>query len=265
MLPGVSKTAILTLRARADEHARADRVLTDPIAAEWYAKVDWPSELDFWYDASAQSSLAFRADDIDRIVRRYQGWDDPLTLVELGCGLSTRRQRLADLELEAYVELDLPEVIALRERWGVRGGIASSVLDLSWLDRLDGRPFFLAEGLLYYLPRAEVDRLLGALRAKFPGAPFLFDLLGRNDHPALLESTRKVGTPIQWRYDAGFDEALDHFGLATVEGFEPELLMNEALERYWARFDERVRVGIYYAQHNPALWAGRSGMILGRL
>jgi O-methyltransferase involved in polyketide biosynthesis len=265
MLPGVSKTAILTLRARAEEHARADRVFEDPIAAQWLAKVEWPSELDTWYDPSAQSSLALRADDIDRIVRRYQSYDDPLTLVELGCGLSTRRHRLADLDLQGFVDLDLPEVIALRERWGVHGGLASSVLDLAWLDRIEGRPFFVAEGLLYYLPRSEVDRLLGALRARFAGAPFLFDLLGRNDHPALLESTRRVGTPIQWRYDVGFDEALEHFGLGVIEGFEPDVLMNEALARYWHRFDDRVRVGIYYAQHSPPIWAGRSGMILGKL
>jgi O-methyltransferase involved in polyketide biosynthesis len=270
MLPGVSKTAILTLRARADEHLRADRVFEDPLAVEWWTRVSWPPELDRWYQPQARDALAFRADDIDRILAQYFSIEEPSTVIELGCGLSTRRSRLAGLPIQRWVDLDLPEVVALRRAWGIDSEqIASSVLDHAWMDRLGrsapDRHLFIAEGLFYYLPRAEVDALFLELRRRFPGSAIIFDVVGINDYATLLENTKSAGTPIVWKLENDYANVLAEFGLSVIDALDPDRLMDEALMRYWDRFDAKLQGAIYFVMSSDLLRRGRSGTVLGRL
>jgi O-methyltransferase involved in polyketide biosynthesis len=265
----VSKTSILTLRARADEHARADRAFADPVAAEWFTRVAWPIELDAWYGPAAQIALALRADDIDQILRRYARSTPLSGVVELGCGFSTRQSRLADLSIDRWLDVDLEDVVRLRRSLGASGEqVAASVLDDVWMDRVSGDPsgqIFIAEGLLYYLPRREVDRLFDTLTRRFPGAAIIMDVLGANDHATLLRNTAAVGTPVAWRYEGDFKDVLAGFGLASVPGFEPDRLLEDALKRYWARFDDKMRGAIYWAMNNEMSMRSRSGTVLGRL
>lgn len=272
MLNGVSKTAILTLRARAEEHLRQDRVFSDSTAEDWFSRVSWPAELDCWYGPDAQYALAFRADDIDRILCRYAADLSAIHVTELGCGLSTRRNRLSALRVQHWVDVDLPEVVALRRSWGAGGTdhdhIAASVLDHTWMDQIHGDPSahaFIAEGLLYYLPRPQVDALFAELRRRFPGSVIILDVLGANDYPILLANTKAVQTPIQWMFEGDFDNVLSDFGLAVVSGFEPNRLMEESLKRYWPRFDMKMRGLIFMAMNSKAIWARRSGTVIGRL
>lgn len=268
VLAQVSKTAILTLRARADEQQRPDPCVVDPTAVAWLAQLSWPPELDGWYQPDAQLALALRADDVDRIVRRYVAAAQPRSIVELGCGLSTRRQRLPELAHLAWLDLDLPPLIAVREALGAppphRG---CSVLDPSWISSLPAGPdhLFIAEGLFYYLPRAEVDALLTAMAQRFEGSALLFDVVGATDYPKLLENSRSVGAPITWKLERDFDEVLLDFGLEPIPQLTPDQLMHEALTRYWERFDRRTQGLIYFAMNTPEVWARRSGMVLGRL
>jgi O-methyltransferase involved in polyketide biosynthesis len=267
-LAQVSKTAVLTLRARADEQHRPDRVLLDPVAAEWMARLPWPPELDGWYQNDAQGNLALRADDVDQIVRRCVAQLGTRVVVELGCGLSTRRQRLAELSQLEWLDVDLPPMIALREALGAPPPhVAGSVLDLAWLDVVPNSetpPLLIAEGLLYYLPRTEVDRLFAAIAARLPGAVILFDVVGVDDFPRLLENSSSVGAPVAWKLERNFDQVLLEFGLDPIPEFDPDELMKDALSRYWHRFNARTRGLIYFAMGTPEVWARRSGMVLGR-
>lgn len=267
-LAQVSKTAVLTLRARADEQSRPDRLLHDPVAAEWMAQLPWPPELDPWYANDAQNNLALRADDVDQIARALVSRERCRTIVELGCGLSTRRRRLADVANLAWLDVDLPPMVALREVLGAPAPhFAGSVLDPAWLDAVpkdSSPPLLIAEGLFYYLPRGEVDRLFAVIAARLPGAVILFDVVGVDDYPRLLENTTSVGAPIAWKYERNFDEVLSDFGLEEIPEMGPERLTREALSRYWHRFSARTRGLIYFAMNTPEVWARRSGMVLGR-
>lgn len=270
MLRGVSKTAILTLRARAEEHARIDRVLVDPLAAEWFVRVTWPPELDRWWDfAKAQCGTAFRADDIDHLVARYLSIVPSCSIIELGCGLSTRRSRLPNLSFSQWIDLDLPEVVELRRSWGAEGEqVAASVLDHAWMDRLHGDPsshLFVAEGLLYYLKRAEVDALFLELRRRFSGSAIIFDVVGANDYPTLLEYTTSAGAPIAWKLEGDYADALTTFGLSVINELDPDRMMDEALTRYWDRLAPKERAAIYFVLSSEVLRRGRSGTVLGRL
>lgn len=266
-LAGVSKTAILTLRARADEHARRDRHLVDPLAAEWIGRFEWPIELDGWFTPHVQSFLAFRADEIDRVARAYLAAHPAATVVELGCGLSSRHARVG---ASSWIDLDLPEVVAAREALGVGGPghrhLAMSVLDRRWLDEVRGPDVLLiAEGLLYYLPRAEVEALFLELRRRLAGAVVAFDVVGTWDHDALLRNTTAAGAPIQWHVEPPFEAMLGALGLEPIPEWDHAAQLREAVRRYWPRFGTATYLAATLMSKLGPVAARRSGTLVGRL
>jgi hypothetical protein len=67
-----------------------------------------------------------------------------------------------------------------------------------------------AQGLLMYFTRAEVQGLVSALAARFPGATLVFDVMPA---PLAARSGRPSGTgwqppPWRWGWDAGEERAL---------------------------------------------------------
>jgi O-methyltransferase involved in polyketide biosynthesis len=275
LLSGVSKTAVLTLRARAEEHRRPDRKYEDPKAVEWLAKTAWPSELDLWFQPTIQSLLALRAHEIDGLIRRWASGVRSPVIVELGCGLSTRFDRLRGAGAVRWIDLDLPEVIAFRESlepWGDLAGhehIARSVLDRSWIDALAGvdprNLCLVAEGLLYYLPRAEVDRLFADLDAKLAGAVAVFDVLGTYDFQVTRGNARTAGTDILWMVEPPFERIFAELALEVVPGFEPLAMMHEAIDLYWPRFGGLRHWAMKKLARINVLAAKRSGTVFGRL
>ena len=94
--------------------------------------------------------------------------------VNLGCGFDTRYWRIDHAHCK-YIELDLPEIIELK-RDALQGQLSyelipCSVLDTAWIDRVTSqgnRNFLLAaEGLLMYLPQAEVAKLFKTFSERF--------------------------------------------------------------------------------------------------
>lgn len=266
MLPGVSKTAVLTLRARVDEHAREGGLFRDPTAVEWFDRLPWPAELDAWYADGASTNVAVRVDDLDHLVRRYVQATGVASVVELGCGFSTRSVRLEDLPVR-WTGLDLEAVCALRVAWDAPGTqLGGSVLDFEWMNALDGGPhLFVAEGLLYYLPREAVAGLMEALGRRFPGSVVLADLIGADDFPKLHAATARLDAAILWHVDPPFDSALDQLGLDPVPDFDLERLLRDAMQRYLPRLDPARRVMSWYALETGLYPPRRSGNLLGRL
>ncbi len=123
----------------------------------------------------------------------------------MGAGLNTRFQRLGRSQIR-WVDLDLPEVIALKRRFVKPTKhynlIACDVTDPAWMDRIGwqpGTPLVLtAEGLLMYLAPPDVRSLFRKIAARFScgNAPvsLLFDYvsppLAFNSwlHPALVRT-----------------------------------------------------------------------------
>ena len=175
-LNAVSRTLLIPLYVRALESRRPEALFRDPRAEELVARLD--------FDFSAverkkndQVAFLLRMREFDRRASAFLEEHPDGTVVDLGCGLDTRFDRIDDGRMEWY-GLDLPEVIALRkellEETPRSHFLGCSVLDFSWMDALHGRegkPFlFLAEAMLVYLEEADVRRLVQALAARFPGA-----------------------------------------------------------------------------------------------
>ncbi|MBI2374131.1 MAG: class I SAM-dependent methyltransferase [Deltaproteobacteria bacterium] len=273
-LTGVSKTAILTLRARADEHERADRFFEDPWARDWIARIEWPPELDAWYSARAQHFLAARADELDGLARAHLSAHPDGRVLELGAGLSSRSLRLEhEFERARFLDLDLEPVIELRRSLAGeserRRHIGASVTELGWLEAFESEDpralLIIAEGLFYYLPRAEVLGAFDALGAKLQGASVAFDVVGEMDFPETSARASAVGAGLAWMHESPFERAWTDFCLDEVPGFGPAELMERAIDRYWARLGSPTRELVRALSRSPALAGGRSGVVYGTL
>lgn len=148
---------------------------------------------------SNQSQYTFMASvsrcvNIDNTVREFLD-ENPLGIIaELGCGLETTYFR-TDNGSAAWYELDLPEVIELREKLIPARkrvtNIKSSVFDRGWIDDLKknagDRPIlFVAGGLFHYFQEEAVIDLLRDL-GEFPKARIVFDAVSK----AGMKGTKK--------------------------------------------------------------------------
>jgi O-methyltransferase involved in polyketide biosynthesis len=102
------------------------------------------------------------------------------TIVELGCGLSSRFSRIDNQTTEWY-DLDLPEVIEIRKNFFQETTryhmIALSVLDFRWMEQIPTKAIlFIAEGLLMYLHEDDVKSLIIKLQQKFPGCELVCEV-----------------------------------------------------------------------------------------
>ncbi len=184
-LVGVSETLLIPLFGRAWEYQNPDPLLKDetahaigqrllPLLAassspfhQAIAKRKWPDLV--------MTMMCLRTRFFDQVCRDFIQKHADGQLVMLGCGLDSRFERLGCPELD-WINLDFPEVMALRQQlFKPRANVtelAMSALDPALLHQLDPqRPtLFVAEGLLMYLPRAQIRqlfRMLAAVKGEF--------------------------------------------------------------------------------------------------
>ena len=201
VLTGVSETALLTLRVRANEARRPDSIIDDPVAIELADSIDY----DFAkFGFSRRQDMALRAVAYDRHTRRYLTDHPKATVVALAEGLQTSFYRLDAAGVGdqfRWLTVDLPRMIDLRRKLlpatdRVRM-CAQSALDFSWMDQVDAEHgvFITAEGLLMYLQPDDALGLIAACAARFPGGQMMFDL-----PPAGLAAVHRRGMRTSFRY-----------------------------------------------------------------
>jgi O-methyltransferase involved in polyketide biosynthesis len=232
-LTGVSETLLIPLYYRAAESQRPDAILKDDKAAEMVKAIDY----DFSRAKGSATDQVFRmmlARQFDRFARGFLEAHPDGAIVDAGCGLDTRFWRLDNGALR-WFELDLPEVIALRQQLlgetPRRTCLAASVFDLSWMDAVApvaaNGVLVLAEGVFPYLERADVQRMVQELQRRFPGAELVFDAYS----PFVIAmhrldpASRAVALQVSWGVKNGRE--LESWGTGIQ-------LLHE-----WFHFDER--------------------------
>ena len=184
-LSPVARTLLVPLWARAEESRRRDPALFDASAEEIVRGLG--VDLSALDEARAsQLGCSVRGALIDEWTRSFLCDHPEGTVVELGVGLNSRRERL-DNGRARWVEVDLPAVMSLREHFFAtnadRVGVAGSITELDTLlavrDAVRGPCFIVSEGVLVYLSRDEVRTLLSRLRALLPGAAMALDVMTR--------------------------------------------------------------------------------------
>lgn len=138
------------------------------------------------FPRTAVTTVTLRIRHFDQVVTTFLEREPEGIIVSLGCGLSTRRSRV-DNGTMRWVDLDLPAVIQLRQRYFEDTqrfrSIAKSVLELDWMDQLpddSGKRFlFVAEGLFPYLPEDGIRDLVTGLHRRFSGAGLVAEFASR--------------------------------------------------------------------------------------
>jgi len=224
-LEGVPETLLLTLYNRAIESQRSDPILRDDLAVRWVEQIDY----DFSQFGDGRITHPIRANVFDDWARDVLARHPNATIVNLGAGLSTMHARI-DNGTARFVDLDLPEAIAVRRRFVEETDrhrmIAASALDLAWMDKIDPDPLvlFVAGGLLMYFEPDDVRRLLCTLADRFPGGEMVCDViptwLARRSRKGNVRAGNYAFPPMPW--------ALDYPRVPELETWHPRI---EVVER----------------------------------
>jgi O-methyltransferase involved in polyketide biosynthesis len=179
-LTGTSATMLATLYGRALDAESAAPILGDPLARAIVARIDIDFDR-FGLSRDEVVSVAIRGLYLDRATSDLLAGMPDAAVLHLGCGLDTRPWRVDPTARHRWYEVDLPEVVELRrlllpDRAGVHR-IATSVTAPGWLaDVPASQPVVVvAEGVVQYLARADLIRLLQGIVVRFPRGGIAFD------------------------------------------------------------------------------------------
>ena len=215
-LQGVERTMLMTLFWRGMESEQTEPLIGDEVAARLLPAL----EGEFSYLRKSKDDQLYnvlRTRQFDLWTRDFIATHPRGTVVDLGCGLDARKQRIGGSSVH-WFGIDLPEAVKFRKMiFHDPAGytlIASSVLDFGWMERVDpGRAalcHFSAQGLLPYFQPEEVKRLVLGLAERFPGCELVFDAMSpymvrlHNYHPWV----RKMNLRFYWglKEDAGLED-----------------------------------------------------------
>lgn len=228
-LTDVSKTAIVTLRSHVLESQKNKPIITDPMAKYCLDKLvslatdDEKARL-FNRKLSAQLTrhIALRARKYDSLINDYISKNSSSIVVNLGCGFDTRYWRIDHNQCE-YIELDLPEIVELKQDilkdQLCYELIGCSVLDPAWIDRVTSKGnrhvLLIAEGLLMYLPKAEVIDLFKTFSERFYQSQIVLEVVtekytrGIWKKIIILKMKRELGFDSGSSYNFGVKNALE--------------------------------------------------------
>jgi len=248
ILSDVSETAIITLRARANESQKNSPIIQDDISLVCLEKIRQliPQEThQRLFDRNLPSSLTryivLRARKYDIYTREFLEKQPDGLVVSLGCGFDTRYWRVSDRGWK-YVEVDLPNVIEAKRQILENRleylTIASSVLEDQWVKEIltmqNQHVLFLAEGLFMYLPQKEVEGLFEKLSASFSKSFIVFETVHKKYTQGMwkkmVESKmkRSTGTMAGSSYQFGVNDAKE------IESFG----RNVKLVEEWSYFED---------------------------
>ena len=224
---------LVTLTARAEDARMPNPILGDTWAADVLDQLDYTCR-QTWNHKDFSDVVLQRARLFDTWTAEFLNVHPEATVLHLGCGLDSRALRLAWGPRVLWVDVDVPEVVALRQKVlpnpaagsGDYRLVASSVTEAAWLEDVpaDRPTVVVMEGLLPYLHGAEARRLLERICERFPSGQIMFDIGG-----AWFLRLQALNRPIR------ATGALMHFALddeRELETVHPKLRVKDAL-RIW--------------------------------
>jgi O-methyltransferase involved in polyketide biosynthesis len=225
-LTPVEQTAFVTQYARAVDSRWPRPILGDTLADDIVAKIDYDFD-GLGVPASAIRQTALRAKLLDDRVRAFIAEHLDAVVVDLGAGLATPMQRIAPPPTVDWYNVDLPNVIALREQVVPADdhahSVPASLADDSWSDEIpsDRPTMLIADGLLAFVSEAVIVNLFGHIPEYFRSGEVAINDYGRVS--SLSIAAMKVGFSAvgrQWNY-RGFEDP------HVPEGWSPRLRLIE--------------------------------------
>ncbi|MCM6778886.1 class I SAM-dependent methyltransferase [Nocardia sp. CDC159] len=219
---------LAALYGRALDARKNEPILGDPTAEGAMRRIDY----DFGkLGVSHVTALmvAARARRFDDMVREFLRAHSTATVLHLGCGLDSRVYRLAPPDSVHWIDVDHPDIVALRSEvypdqpphYTV---IGSPVTDPAWVSRIpaDAPTLVVAEGLIPYLHPDEGRALLRALVEHLPSGEMIFDAMGSLAvrMQKLNPAVRRTKATLRWAIDD--PRELEPLGLTTIRSLGPD-------------------------------------------
>ncbi len=220
-LGAVQQTLFIPLAARASQTQKRHPVLRDPKAAEIVRSIDYDAAK---YGRGAGGFVTvLRTAIIDFWVRSFLAAHPAGTVVEIGTGLNARFERVDNGQVH-WFDLDLPDTIDLRRNFFAdtsrRQMIAASALDEDWLPavaRSRGPYFFVADGVLVYLPEDQVMATLARMAERFPSALLALDTYPKQTFDRQHRLAASKGIDARWAWACDDLRSLERFGFEVME------------------------------------------------
>jgi O-methyltransferase involved in polyketide biosynthesis len=215
-LSPLEQTALLTQYARALDSRWSRPILGDGLADETVGKIDYDFAA-LGVVTSVVCQTALRAKMLDDRVRTFTSEHPDAVVVDLGAGLDSGPFRVKPPPTVDWYSVDLPAVIAMRDRLlpssNRAHAVAASVADPTWADAIpaDRPAMVIADGLFAFLSEQVVVGVFRGITEHFGSGQLAF-----NDYGGIGWFSRvavklapqqmfnKVGS--QWGY-AGFKDA----------------------------------------------------------
>ena len=256
-ISNISETLLIPLYSRALESKTKNPIIIDKKAIEITDELNkiFEKSNSFLYQNLAKGksrkrnskklnvAMALRTRKFDRYCSSFLRQNPNGTIVELGCGLSTRYSRIDNTKVIWY-DLDLPEVIDIRKEFFKESEryhfIGSSVLDFQWMEKIkekNNKILFIAEGLFMYLQEKDVKNLVINLQKSFPGCYLVCEVV----NSFLVKILKRKMWRKKFQRDYGFGEDTSfYFGIKNSKDFEKWNQGITFLEE-WTYFDEKEK------------------------
>ncbi|GAA3990525.1 class I SAM-dependent methyltransferase [Allokutzneria multivorans] len=235
-LTGVQATLLTTLYGRAMDALADKPFLGDQhaLATMRAIEADPDFEVDFGnvgLRPGDESAVAIRAAHIDVLAREFLAANPVTTVLHLACGLDSRAHRVEHGQDVRWIDVDYPEIIALRKNLvpappGDYTALGTSVTDPDWLAEVpaDGPVLVVAEGLTMYLDTADGRLLFRRLVEHFPSGALVFDSLSATGVKLSkrAKAIKMSGARLDWAID----------GPQELESIHPDLRCAVALNAF---------------------------------
>lgn len=183
----LAETLLIPLYMRAKDYRNGDySILND----QWADKLVNIVNFDFSiYNHAKMNEMGciVRTWYFDHIIRQYIASRRHPVVINIGCGLDARAQRIGDDGKTIFYEVDLPEVIDLRNDIFPAASndryVKGSILDTDWMEIIrnenpEGQFILVIEGVLMFFTEETVKTFLSNLAKHFPGSEVWFDICG---------------------------------------------------------------------------------------
>lgn len=176
----VQETMLIPLTVKANETLRKKPRIKDEKAVEIIRSID--TDISKYDKFMSHEGIVARTIMFDKTLNEYIKHYPNAVLVNLGCGLDNRFKRVDNGKILWY-NLDLPDAIELRKRFFNDNNrvhtIAASVFDNFWMKEIpqNRKIIFIAEGLLMYFSREQVQEILQNMASYFSDFIFVTELM----------------------------------------------------------------------------------------
>ncbi len=237
----IAETLLLTVALRAFDTRQKHPVLGDKKSVELMEQIDYDFEQFAKGSMMSRLGTNVRLKYFDTCAREYIAAHEKPVIVSLGCGLDTRYHRLGGDSKAVFYEIDLPEVIVLREKLLPETEnnhlLGYSMFDPEWMEKIktahpDGNFLFIVEGVMMYFEESQVRLFLCSLADTFPGSEICFDALSlwSSKNSKRHDTLRKMQAEFKWGIDDDKELVKWHTGLEIISS---ESIMWQMGEYHW--------------------------------